>query len=73
MLISIILSSNCSKDNDNDKRQEAIGESVIEITYINNEGFIIISREKKIIIDGLLSFNVSQENKKDGKSRATIQ
>lgn len=65
LLISIvsILNCNCKKENDIDKRQEAVGDPAIEITYINNEGFIIASKKKKIIIDGLLSFDVSEDNK----------
>jgi len=61
IFIAFILFLNCSKDHNDDKRQKAIGESEIEITYINNEGFIITAKEKKIIIDGLLNF-VSKEN-----------
>ena len=63
LLFSLILLLNCCKDQNYDKRQKAIGETELEITYINNEGFIITSKEKKIIIDGLLSFNISEENK----------
>jgi L-ascorbate metabolism protein UlaG (beta-lactamase superfamily) len=62
LFISFILLLNCSKDHNNDIRQKATGESEIEITYINNEGFIITSKEKKIIFDGLLNFDISKEN-----------
>ena len=44
------------------KFKPIIGESAIEITYINNEGFIITSKEKKIIIDGLLRFDISEDD-----------
>ena len=64
LIISIVSIFNCSKDRDIDKGQEAIGESAIEIAYINNEGFIIKSKKKKIIIDGLLRFGISADNKK---------
>ena len=48
---------------DDIKKQKMIGDSELEITYINNEGYIVRSNEKKIIIDGLLSFSMSEENK----------
>jgi hypothetical protein len=62
LFISFILLLNCNKVHNNDIRQKTNGESEIEITYINNEGFIITSKEKKIIIDGLLNFDISKEN-----------